>query len=573
MFHDASGKEGIDRVCRNGQFVPISNRFSLGHLEGNVWLKLPLVNPSDRPQKVIVSLSEAFFRHAEFYVFNKEGILILQRDCGLRGKCDERYDMLPSADIPLSSHERVVVYVRLQSSYGFFGALEVHAGKSFFHSRVFQYVFDFFYLGIVFSVLLFSLTYYRYLREKVYLVYAAYLAVFLVPALLYMGHGSWLVQGSWYEPMTLLLFAAFIVLLKLTAIVLDLERTRPSMFRLLHLFALLLAGVTLWSLLDMRRGFIAGIFVSVPLMGLLLYLGVTALPRLKNVARWYLLAIVSFATGMLFFNLLLLGVLPYSVWLHNIPILGSLAEVLFLKTALSERVHMLQQSEQRSRERMLMLEKEQSRLLEEQVAEKTEELRLLLRELHHRVKNNFQSMLAFLWMQREKHRHSEANEALSEVSRRIETMAAIHETLFAAADGKVEFENALRRLLGCECQEGKRVDVRYTIAPCRFDPKTATTLGMIAGELWTNSCKHAFSQTDSPSVRVALRTENGTCIFLYEDNGAGFDPESAPKGIGRSLIEQLVKTLPGGKMHYEQGTRMRFHISFEFECQCDTRSP
>jgi two-component sensor histidine kinase len=162
-----------------------------------------------------------------------------------------------------------------------------------------------------------------------------------------------------------------------------------------------------------------------------------------------------------------------------------------------------------------------NRKLESRVAARTAELeaanaalqqrvereQLLVREIHHRVKNNIQTMSSMLRLQADA-AGSELARQFATAQRRIQVMAQIHEELYRAKEAEsVEFGAYLERLcadIAAFYELGDRVAVEVHSEPLELDLDHATPLALIANEAITNACAHAFPENRAGRIFVNL---------------------------------------------------------------------
>ena len=113
-----------------------------------------------------------------------------------------------------------------------------------------------------------------------------------------------------------------------------------------------------------------------------------------------MLAIDCFIIGMIVFSLMVFGYLQYNFITRNVPLIGSMLEMIFLSLVLASKIYLLKNETIATNEKLLKLQTNQNKLLALKVESQTKDIRLLLSELNHRVKNNFQSILSFLYLQK-----------------------------------------------------------------------------------------------------------------------------------------------------------------------------
>jgi two-component sensor histidine kinase len=176
-----------------------------------------------------------------------------------------------------------------------------------------------------------------------------------------------------------------------------------------------------------------------------------------------------------------------------------------------------------------------------------------IREIHHRVKNNLQTVAALLRMQSRRLADGEARAALDEAVRRVGTIALVHETLSQGFDETVDFDEIVARGLAAVVEVATRgVPVRAERSGSfgRLLAEDATALAMVITELVHNAIEHGLAGTGGVvSVRgVRSRDEHDELLTVtVTDDGSGlpdeFDP--AASGLGTQIVTSLVQDLRG----------------------------
>jgi two-component sensor histidine kinase len=176
------------------------------------------------------------------------------------------------------------------------------------------------------------------------------------------------------------------------------------------------------------------------------------------------------------------------------------------------------------------------------LARAVEHNEVLFREIHHRVKNNLQSVASLLQMQ------PIPREIKANMGQRIAAMSAVHEHIYRSGNFEtVHVKNYLATLLASiRAGHDPGVSVVEELDDLQVDKDAATPLGLILNEVASNAFKHAFADGREGKVAVRLmRDADGRGRLTVEDNGVGFDPEVPAKGIGRRLIAALTQQLNG----------------------------
>ncbi|MBV1957591.1 MULTISPECIES: sensor histidine kinase [Streptomyces] len=175
-----------------------------------------------------------------------------------------------------------------------------------------------------------------------------------------------------------------------------------------------------------------------------------------------------------------------------------------------------------------------------------------IREIHHRVKNNLQTVAALLRLQARRIDSERGREALVEAVRRVGSIAIVHETLSQNLDERVEFDEIADRVLAmvAEISPG-RVEGRRTGRFGILDAEVATPLSMVLTEVLQNALEHGFRPGDTGEVEVsAVRggtRKDARLLITVQDNGVGL-PEGFDAHTAGNLGLQIVRTLVEGEL-------------------------
>ncbi len=184
---------------------------------------------------------------------------------------------------------------------------------------------------------------------------------------------------------------------------------------------------------------------------------------------------------------------------------------------------------------------------------------VLIREIHHRVKNNLQSVNALLQMQ------PIPKEVRVDMGQRIAAMSAVHEHIYRSSTfNQVEAKPYIETLLGSvRASYDPEVSLVERLDDVVIDKDVATPLGLILNEVVSNAYKHAFSDGRKGRIVVELtRAGADQARLVVSDNGVGLESGRPPsKGIGRRLIAGLTEQL-GGVSKYADDGGTRFELTF-----------
>jgi two-component sensor histidine kinase len=175
---------------------------------------------------------------------------------------------------------------------------------------------------------------------------------------------------------------------------------------------------------------------------------------------------------------------------------------------------------------------------------------VLAQEIHHRVKNNLQTVASLLRLQARAD-DVNATEALEHSVNRILAIAAVHEVLTEQRDEDVELSELIDRLRAMLVQGlGGGREVQAKLEPVSLAGARATALALVFSELLQNALEHGAG-----AVRIELTNRNGDVMLAIADDGEG--PDNVAAGTGLSIVHALVRDELQGSfdLRHEGGTR------------------
>ena len=183
-----------------------------------------------------------------------------------------------------------------------------------------------------------------------------------------------------------------------------------------------------------------------------------------------------------------------------------------------------------------------------------------IREIHHRVKNNLQTVASLLRLQSRRLASPEVREALSESVRRISSIALVHETLSQDSGQRVVFDKVAHRLIdmvttGLTDPE-RPVRMRLEGTAGELPAEVATPLALVLSELLQNAVEHGFADRGGEVVVQLDRRSSGLHVAVTDD-GVGV-PESwdviTDANLGLQIAMTLVESELGGTLEVERAT-------------------
>lgn len=166
-----------------------------------------------------------------------------------------------------------------------------------------------------------------------------------------------------------------------------------------------------------------------------------------------------------------------------------------------------------------------------------------IREIHHRVKNNLQTVSALLRMQTRRATSQETKLALREAGRRVETIATVHEALSQNVDEQVEFDEvagSILRLAANVATTNGGVQVHISGHFGVLSADEAAAMATVAAELVTNATTHGLKDRDG-NIWVDANRDGNRLVVTIADDGVGMDTENPSTGLGTHIVKMMVK--------------------------------
>ncbi len=180
---------------------------------------------------------------------------------------------------------------------------------------------------------------------------------------------------------------------------------------------------------------------------------------------------------------------------------------------------------------------------------------VLAQEIHHRVKNNLQTVASLLRLQARSDA-TDPRKALEDSVNRILAIAAVHEVLTQRRDEEVDLEELLDRLRSMLVQGlGADKRVESALEPILLAGNRATALALVFSELLQNALEHG-----GDSVRVGLVQRKGEVVLSIADDGRGIEGDDG--GTGLSIVRALVRDELRGTLELRSDGGLRAEVVF-----------
>ena len=190
-----------------------------------------------------------------------------------------------------------------------------------------------------------------------------------------------------------------------------------------------------------------------------------------------------------------------------------------------------------------------------------------IREIHHRVKNNLQTVASLLRVQARRARSEEAKEVMSQAMRRVAAIAVVHDTLSSGLSQIVDFDEVFDRVLGLATEVASlhnttvhhRKEGTFGELPSEY----ATPLALALTEIVTNAVEHGLADSEGEVFIRANRDEKRLTVDVI-DTGTGLPGGTVGDGLGTQIVRTLIEGELGGTISWgpdeRGGTRVAIWI-------------
>lgn len=207
-----------------------------------------------------------------------------------------------------------------------------------------------------------------------------------------------------------------------------------------------------------------------------------------------------------------------------------------------------------------------------EVKEKEKELILksfAMREIHHRVKNNLQTIASLLRLQSRRIDNEAVKKMFDESISRVLSIAVTHEILAQNGVDDVDIKTILSKIMKSNIQYGlaPNKDIKIEVKGDSFNVNSdkATSIALVVNELLQNSLQYAFVNRNRGNICIQIQKGIMYSSVSVIDNGVGFDIRSVrPGSLGLSIVKNIVKDKLNGTLNIESNTKGT-KIVFDFQ--------
>jgi len=551
----------------------IQNKFTFGHLKNGLWLKFNVQNNSNT-NKYILNLNESIYDYADLYYFN--GDILVKKENGITKYFENREIKRKEIAyvLDIKTDEKKVFYLYLKGTLANIGNMTISTEEYYFNDTLLTSDnFIIYSLGVISFIFLFNLFLFVSLKERIYLYYIGYVFSCLVIIFNSSGFPIYVnLQNIIYE---LQAFNA-IAFIFFNLFSMELFSTKvkfPRIHLLLQFFIISSVLITILSLFHYNPWiYIKNIHMGLNiifLLGLSIYIYI----KEKSKIKYYIFALLLYVFFMSLTQQMVLGNIEYTFLTRHGFIIAIVIENIIFSLFLASRYNTLKNESLKFQEELLIVKDKNGAFLEKEVNKKTEKLthlalekELLLKEVVHRVKNNFHIIIGAIWFESRKKKVDKQN--FIDLINRVQSMSHIHDFLYREDDiSNIEINYYLKTLINqiVLTYNNKNIKVDFQKnEKILLELEYGASLGIIVNEIITNIIKHNLN-SEGLFISIILECTDNNFVLKILYNGKKFNVDQKTKGLGLKLIEDFSKSLPNCKYKYIFAKEVLFHLSFEKE--------
>lgn len=202
--------------------------------------------------------------------------------------------------------------------------------------------------------------------------------------------------------------------------------------------------------------------------------------------------------------------------------------------------------------RVIISNIDEAKLAREKISMLLREKELILKEVHHRIKNNLNTVISILSLHANNSKNAQVIESLQDAKGRVNTMLVLYNKLYKSSDlHEASLQDYLTPLISDIL--GLYPGLSHIKLTTKFDNtkisvKLLPAVGIIINELLTNIAKYAFKDREEGKINISAEIKDKVIKIIVSDNGNGIPPEidiKNSKGLGLQLVNLLIQQFNG----------------------------
>jgi len=572
IYIDNKNTETINSV-KNRKFKKINSftPLSFGYAPNfTVWIKFTLTNPTNEVQKKILKYESPLTTHVNLYYDNT----VIHE--GLFQITPNKKILKPSFEINLKAKEDKTYYLQVSSKITtLIINYKLYEVKNFYQEEINTQNILVFFFTAMFILATYNLVIYFIIKSESYLFYVFYILSISLHQFFYTGYSTLFIQNPYLVEFIIsgssLIVALPIFFFSLFTISFtNTKNNHPKIYKYIKIYLFLYPFIIFLIVYLQEQGWIRNIF-SVILLVLVLLLTLYSVLKRNRQSYFLLLGWIVFFISMISMYFASTGI--YNIY-NDMPYIVELfivLEGLIFSIALAERIKILENEKDKVQLSLIKYQENETLRLQSMVDEKTKKLQItlqdkefLLKELNHRVKNNMQTIISLIRLQKETIKDAKISEMLITIQNRLNAMSEVHQMLYSSNENlsyisPTEYFIAIVNGIK-ETTYSEEIIVNYDIKTY-LRAEEALYCGLIINELVTNCMKHAFI-SNSGKVLVKFYEHENRKILKIIDNGIGY-PKHAQESFGMNLIRSLIEIYLNGNIEIKNNSGTYIIITWD----------
>ncbi len=555
IYQDNTKSETIQSI-KNKKFIQNNkSQLSYGYSpKFDIWIKFTLKNNSNKTITKVLEYGNPLTTHIDFYDNNK-----VFKD-GLYQLNFQKESINPVFNIVLLPNQTKTFYLKASSNITTLIIKLNIIDEKILNKKVTKHNMI---LAMFFASMLilafYNLFIYFFTKDKSYLYYVLYIFGAVFHQLVYTGFGN--IYGfNQYFSILFVEYASLMVAFPVFAFALLVKSfLKISQYPLLNniLKTYLLVFPFLLSIFFITDKFAQ--YRNIFSIILLIYIiAITMYASIKRNRQAYFVLFGWLMVGVAFLSMYLssTGIIKSSDGFKYLAEIALVLEAILFSIALADKIKQLELNKNKANMELILNQQVQTHKLEATVEEKTKDLSialeqrdLLLKELNHRVKNNMQTIISLIRLQKNDIEDEKIKEMFSTIQNRINAMSHLHELLYNQNDlSQIDAYEYLYKIID-ELQdsfETNNIKINYNIKTT-LPTQQAVYCGLIVNELVTNSFKYAFD-IEGGNINIKLTKQFDNYLLSISDDGKGYDSDIEKDTLGLVLVDTLATKQLKGKM-------------------------
>ncbi|MCK5294803.1 MAG: hypothetical protein KAJ49_09135 [Arcobacteraceae bacterium] len=570
-YQDKTKNIKIEDIVNIKFDTQVKNKFALGYIQSNSWFKFKITNNST-DDSFILQLKEPFFEYVSFYEYKNNSWI--KNSADIKTPLDKRFlnDIHPSFEFKIKQNETKTFYLQIDAKFTQYGVLEIHKNQNtIIKQQLFSTSIYLFYFGGLFVILCFNLFLLFSTREKIYFYYVSYIIFSIIFVLVFSGLDLYLGLANWHHHLYLFTPPLVISLILFSVNFLHTKEVLPNTYKFLQGLIFLFIVLEILCLYDFDTW-----LPKISLMSLITYLALlyTAIRSyFKNIskAHYYLFTMIFYITTVIMMSSMVNGLLEINAINRYSFVAGSFFEILIFNLLLADRFSQIQKDKIKAQDELLEMKNSNEKFLQNEVQIRTNKINtllkdkdLLLKEVYHRVKNNFQIVISMLYLESSKYKKEENKLSFAQLINRIKSMSLVHQFLYKSETlSQIPAQKYISKIIE-EVEKvyaRQNINITHNIDSTILTMDEAMALGIIINEVLNNSIKYHPDKTKC-KIELSFKSEKNQTFLTIQDNGTGFDEEKESEGLGLNLITQFTQKLKNSQMKFTKDNGTLFELNF-----------